>query len=250
MFSWTISGRAFRRRESTPHTTKLRCLSATLERTVHRGPLTGDEFDLAELRPVLGAASDRNALASARLTEVLAHERRASTSSVCGACRPFFRPSFSLPVSIKPSVMHRHISIRRPFDGSSVRASSVRLSFIRPRGRSLVRPIVRTSVRPSVRLSVRPSVVHLSTCSFVNSSTRPVVRPYVRHAVRPSIRAAVRPYVHLFHLQFIRLTVRPIIDPSLRPPFKRPSWFSGYTLGCWCEGYGVQFPGRPSIFKI
>ena len=27
-------------------------------------------------------------------------------------------------------------------------------------------------------------------------------------------------------------------------------WSSGYTLGCWCEESGVQFPGRPDIFEI
>ena len=32
--------------------------------------------------------------------------------------------------------------------------------------------------------------------------------------------------------------------------YERPRWSSGYTLGCWCEGFGVQFPGRPRIFEI
>ena len=31
---------------------------------------------------------------------------------------------------------------------------------------------------------------------------------------------------------------------------ERPGWFSGYTLGCWCEGSGVQIPGRPIIIEI
>ena len=31
---------------------------------------------------------------------------------------------------------------------------------------------------------------------------------------------------------------------------QRPGWSIGYTLGCWCEGSGVQFPGRLSTFEI
>ena len=31
---------------------------------------------------------------------------------------------------------------------------------------------------------------------------------------------------------------------------KKPRWSSGYTLGCWCEWSGFQFPDFPSIFEI
>ena len=41
-----------------------------------------------------------------------------------------------------------------------------------------------------------------------------------------------------------------LVDGYIYICIYRPGWSSGYTLGCLCKGSGIQFPGRPNIFKL